>query len=143
MKIFNIFNVIWGRVHFTACSPPWSSTTTCRRSVKTWKMLNPQQKCVLSCSRQEYNNWRKRHRHTISCCRNLKIRYCSTLKTNLSNNDLLTSVWTPTPPPNIIVIIIIMKFLASGILKLVSVYCVYCLCFSIVMFSPTSCPLSL
>jgi hypothetical protein len=36
----------------------------------------------------------------------LKIRYCSSLKTNLFNNDLLTSVWKPTPPPNIIVIII-------------------------------------
>lgn len=31
----------------------------------------------------------------------------SSLKTNLFNNDLLTSFWTPTLPPNIIVIIII------------------------------------
>jgi hypothetical protein len=73
----------------------------------------------------------------------LKIRYCYSLKTNLFDNDLLTSVRTPTPPPDVIVIVIIIKFLALGILKLVSVYCTYRLCFSIIMFSPTSCPLRL
>jgi len=104
---YNIFHVIWGHVHLIACSPPWNSGTSCKRSAKTWKMPNPQQKRVLPCSRREYNNWRKRHSQAISCYRKLKIRYCSSLKTNLFNNDLLTSVWKPTPPPNIFVIIII------------------------------------
>ena len=109
-------------------------------------MPNPQQKSILSCSRQEYNNWRKSNSYTISSCRALKIRYCSSLKTNLFNIDLLTSVRTPTPLPNVIVISIIMKFLALGILKLVCFYILYvsCLflhchvstlsCFYIVMF---------